>query len=487
MMGHVYCADEFKQHILPKRKGASLPKETLLTTITDGKLESLRSALTYLSGTLVSSTEISTGGNETYSTNYSEWIKTGINLKTLGPIGYELWDEFSKPFVDYDPAQVAEKWGTFTDPDTDYLSVLRKAKFHGWSEQTPYEDSDKIDLEDSVFHISDLDGKPVPKQKYLMQGFIPIGAPTGLYANGGVGKSLFAQMLMTCVASGNEIFGLELKHGSVVGLFCENSPDHLHMRQDPINQHYGLAYRNLENIHYFPRQGFDNALLTNDPIKRELVLTYFWEALYKYMEKVKPVLLVVDTIADTFGGNEIDRNQTRQYVQRALGRLAMDFNCAVLALGHVAKGTKDHESEYSGSTSWNNSFRARLLMTRNDYSVVNLSVKKANDGETGQSINMVWKNGVLVATKNTSVKDNVEWGYLIKDTLDLVGQFNRRKSNISMSKKGNYAPREFSRTGGSKWSLKQYESALDELLNTGEIKIVKGNGNSSGNTIVRFD
>ena len=152
------------------------------------------------------------------------------------------------------------------------------------------------------------------------------------------------------------------------------------------------------------------------------------------------------------------------------------------------QGSKDQVSEYSGSTSWNNSFRARLLMTKNDYSVVNLSVKKANDGETGQSINMVWDNGVFIATDNSNVKNQVEWDNLIKDTLELVDQFARRKSNISMSQKGNYAPREFSRggrTGDSKWTPKQYASALDELLNKGKIKIVKGHGNSSGNTILK--
>ena len=210
-MSKFYSANVFKLHYPPKRKSIKKSKSPLLVTISDPELACLRDALNFLSDKPAPSSQSCSENETTYLTDYSEWVSIGINLKSLGVVGYEVWDSFSKRFDDYDEAQVLTKWASFKNPVTDYTEILKKAKYHGWAEHVVEEGSDKTNLEAYVFRLSDLDGKPVPKQEYFMPEYIPIGVPAGLYADGGVGKSLVAQQLMTCAASGSEFFGHELK------------------------------------------------------------------------------------------------------------------------------------------------------------------------------------------------------------------------------------------------------------------------------------
>ena len=45
-------------------------------------------------------------------------------------------------------------------------------------------------------------------------------------------------------------------------------------------------------------------------------------------------MLTVDTAADTFGGNEIDRQQVRRYIQGCLTSLSLEFDLALALLAH---------------------------------------------------------------------------------------------------------------------------------------------------------
>ena len=53
-----------------------------------------------------------------------------------------------------------------------------------------------------IIEPASLQDKPVPPRRWRVHGWIADGTVTALYGDGGVGKSLLAQMLMTAAATG---------------------------------------------------------------------------------------------------------------------------------------------------------------------------------------------------------------------------------------------------------------------------------------------
>lgn len=54
-------------------------------------------------------------------------------------------------------------------------------------------------------------GQPIPERQWLVENWIPWGCVTALYGDGGTGKSLLAQQLLTSVATGTPFLGLPVR------------------------------------------------------------------------------------------------------------------------------------------------------------------------------------------------------------------------------------------------------------------------------------
>jgi len=75
---------------------------------------------------------------------------------------------------------------------------------------------------------------------------------------------------------------------------------------------------------------------------------------------IKPKCIAIDTSADVFGGNEIDRTQVRGFIN-LLRKLAIVADGVVLLAHHSLTGINSGYG-FSGSTAWHNSVRARLFL-----------------------------------------------------------------------------------------------------------------------------
>lgn len=73
-------------------------------------------------------------------------------------------------------------------------------------------------------------GKPLPQREWLVENWIPMNHVTALYGDGGMGKTLIAQQLLTSVATGREWLGLKVKRLRSFGLLCEDHEDDLHLK-----------------------------------------------------------------------------------------------------------------------------------------------------------------------------------------------------------------------------------------------------------------
>ena len=324
-----------------------------------------------------------------------------------------------------------------------------------------------------LFWASAWQGQTVPSKEWLVKDWIPMGCVTALYGDGGVGKSLLALDLQTAIATGNKFFGEDTQQGRVIGMYCEDSIDDLHARQDGINTKYMVDYDDLDQSGVLSRLGYDNLLMTFDGMDRGK-LSKLHTALCREIQKYDDIkCLIIDTAADTFGGNENNRPQVRQYIQHALGRIALQFNIAVVLCAHPSVAGMGEGT--GGSTAWSNSVRSRLFIQR-DPDIADmrlLTKKKSNYSSTGDIKRMLWRDGAFLAEtaveemiSNTDQQLQLTFINLLRDAIE-------SGTNTSTSVRGNYAPRVLTRAantvGRDDVTVSNMERAMGQLLASGII------------------
>ncbi len=319
--------------------------------------------------------------------------------------------------------------------------------------------------------------QPVPVRQWLLPDWIPMRQTTALYGDGGVGKTLLAQQLATAVASGRGFLGLTPRTGGVLGLFCEDDVDTLHMRQAGINQSLGIPYSAAETFHYMSRVGRDNLLMTFDGHDAG-TLTPFWHEIDAKMAQHRPVLLIVDTAADTFGGNENIRPQVRQFVQQALTALAQRYDCAVLLCAHPSAAGLQNGQGTGGSTAWSNSVRSRLYLSKDPSSDRTiLTRKKSNYAAAGEEIPVLYANGAFLpyTPGDLSTLPLTERA-IESDFIALLNELNQRHTHVSDSQFGRrWAPavmhKVLGQRGQKRWTVEQLDGAMERLLQRKELLI----------------
>jgi len=334
--------------------------------------------------------------------------------------------------------------------------------------------------------------RSVKPMEWLVEGFIPMYETTAIYARGGTGKTLFAQQLATAVSAGVSMFGKEITPGPVLCLFCEDDDDALHRRQADINKHLGADWASLSELHISSRVGQDNLLMTFDG-KDAGQLTAIWHQFKAKVKEIKPRLVIVDTAADTFGGNENDRSQVRQFVQQALTSIAKENRCAVLLCAHPSLSGINSGEGTGGSTAWENSVRSRLYMDKDkETGRINLMNMKANHGPAGQQIDMHWADGALVEYVDDSplvmAAKEKEHARIDSDFMMLLHLCHDRQQNISPSPNSqNYAPKLFAQEIGKrkklKWGRSDYADAMERLYEKGLIKTEKTTNKKAANIV----
>jgi hypothetical protein len=268
-------------------------------------------------------------------------------------------------------------------------------------------------LDAEPIFVGDLSGEP-KKREWLVPDWIPLGVVSSLSGDGGMGKTLIAQQLLYAAGVAGKWLGMDVPAVRGLGVFCEDDEDELHRRHNAIKADLGHAVGNpFTDTWIWPRVGFDNLLVTFDREGRPGMSPFFAQISRHVLEK-KIGLLVLDTIADLFGGNEIIRAQVNFFIKSVCGALikqAKDagFTLTVLLLSHPSQAGRNSGSGESGSTAWNNAVRARLYLTRPEDGLPEqriLTRKKSNYSASGDDvkIDLLWVDGVLKSA--TESKDS---------------------------------------------------------------------------------
>ena len=319
---------------------------------------------------------------------------------------------------------------------------------------------------------------PVPERQWIVPQWIPRGVVTGLYGPGGYGKTLLAQQLMTATALGKSWLGLPAARGKSLAVFCEDDQDELHRRQADINRLYECDFRDLADMRWASRLGDEDILMHFGGGRGEL--TRFAEQLLAASLDFGAQLVIVDTVADAFGGNQNDAGQVRQFVQVALGGIARKIKGAVVACAHPSRTGQNTGEGSSGSVQWDAAFRSRLYLSmppangaEPDPNARVLTRKKANYAPRDEAVDLRWQDGVFVGKQQQAggIIGSIERRTCERVFLDLVDKTAAENQPVSSnSRAGNYAPKLFSiRPDGKGYTKDDFARAMQRLLARGAV------------------
>lgn len=246
-------------------------------------------------------------------------------------------------------------------------------------------------------------------RRWLVVGWVALGELNSLYGAGATGKSLLALQLAYCAAGGLPWLGLKTEKCKVLFVSCEDDRRELARRHVSIKAALGYPVGNpFGDLSVWDRTGEDNRLAIEDG-KGGVTAGPFMAELKAALAELKPGLLVLDTLADIFGGNENNRVHVNAFLKTTLGgliaaRRKTGDELTILALGHPSKpptGKESKPAEFSGSTAWENAVRSRLTLRRPDGAGADLRVLergKANyAGGDDDALSLIWGEGVFVA------------------------------------------------------------------------------------------
>ena len=332
----------------------------------------------------------------------------------------------------------------------------------------------------NIINPAQLAGLFAPPREWIVPDWLPVGHVTANYGDGGTGKTQAAQQLITACATGTPWLGLAVTRCRSFALFCEDDQAELHRRQEAINEAFGLDMGGLDAMRWVSGVGQDNTLATFRPDGAMQVRPLF-HGLKQAAADHGARLVILDTAADLFAGNENDRGQVRRFIG-LLNGLAQDIGAAVLLNAHPSRTGMATGNLDGGSTAWSNSVRSRWSLAyppaadgeAPDTSRRILKRRKANYAAIGDTIRLNWSNGTLrAAVAPTALAGQAQRADAARVFLTLLDRCEASGVRVSHSKNaGNWAPAVFAkRPDAEGFTRKDFDGAMSGLFASEDIEV----------------
>ena len=338
-----------------------------------------------------------------------------------------------------------------------------------------------------MFSLADFSGTP-PDREWIIEGWIPANEKILFAGKEGLGKSLAALQLALSTAYGIPWLGNRVETPmAALYVSCEDSKDEVHRRIAGIRNQPEYAFLDANNIDtdmfkVVSRAGEDNAL----GIEKDWQLKKgpFFDQLIARCELMKAdrMLIILDTLADVFAGNENSRTVVNTFVKHYLGQIQDRFNATIVTLAHPPK---HGDTVYSGSTAWPAAHRSVISIEESpnenlvDHRVLKLI--KINYGRAGAKLDLQWKRGAYVAIEGGEIFDEVETANL-DILLGKVRYYAEKGTQLSMHSLGMLPLKDTGIRGIDgeflAWDVKK--RLVTRLKELGRIEDKKGAGRKNG-------
>jgi RecA-family ATPase len=329
-----------------------------------------------------------------------------------------------------------------------------------------------VDEPGRVFTAASLASRLTVPRRWLVDNLIPAANVTLIGGDGGTGKSLLALQLVFASVAGKTWLGHPVMQGPALFLSAEDSKDELHRRLAAIASENDCDLSALHSLYLASYVGTDAILA--QPEGNILVPTDRFKRIDAKLPQMRPVAIVLDTLADLHSGDENIRSHARSFIALLRG-LAVRHDVAVIVLAHPSLSGMTRRSGLSGSTAWNASVRSRLYLerikrddgTEPDPDARILRMVKNNYGPTGEEFRVRYKRGVFVPLDATARSFQVVAGQAkVDDTfLSLLAAFEAEGRHVSATPSANYAPAVFAKDGRAEGVTKHgFVEAMSRLF-----------------------
>ena len=232
-------------------------------------------------------------------------------------------------------------------------------------------DREEIDLERRIVEAPSLALDSEPQRGWIVEEVIPDENLTLMTGEGGVGKSTLAEQLAVAMRTDGYWLGIKATQGVVLFLTSEDDRRDVNLGLRAILKAEGKSLAHCPGLHILSLADRDACLAAASSKLAPLAPTPLWQAFERVVKRRKPRLVILDALADLFGGEENMRRHARGFIV-LLKQLALRHKLAVLLIAHPSLSGMNTGSGLSGSTDWHNGPRARLYFEK----------PKDNDGKT---------------------------------------------------------------------------------------------------------
>jgi len=222
-------------------------------------------------------------------------------------------------------------------------------------------------LEEQVEKVSYIDNEASINRDYdpwILEPLIPFRSITILDGLGGSGKSWFALDLCYSIGLGQAFLGIfpVKRQGMIMYFTAEEVPEVFVKRLDMIRKHYPANKNFMWTSMLHKDLDIVSSLCEED--RGNLRVTPMFEILERRINKVKPVLVVLDSMVNFYGLDENSSKEARFFID-ALKGLARKYETSFLLLHHQNKegmrAQADDVISFRGSGVFREQARSRII------------------------------------------------------------------------------------------------------------------------------